>query len=813
MTGSIMPLMQGAFLFARKPAQRPFFTPPHSPLIMKPSFLACCLLLPAFSTLQSTPLEDKLLAMFESKCADCHKEDEEPELSQNTRLSALRSDTKLVVPGDAKASELFKVLVLPADDKDRMPKSSKKKPLPPLKPEEIELVRQWINGETPPAPPAATASATAAPKPDAAPTAAPAATAAAPRAFISSANVDELILADLKKLKQGLGGIGSVRYLSLANIYNERDASGKPRYGEDELEDHRTAINKLLNSLSWKAEITKATPIDPARVIFRIDLGVYGFAPDIWHRIASGYPYLVERDSAAAAEARKLIGDLHVMRADYFTFICAQPPFYHLLLNLPGGTKQRRSDVELENMLGIVYHRDVQKPETVRAGFQNSGVSQGNRLVERIDRGDAGYYWKSYDFDTRRQNERGGDLFRTPLGPIDAGLTKNQGVIFSQDGGELIFTLPNGLQAYMLIDALGIRLDEAPINVVTDDKRKDARIINGISCMKCHQAGMFPCPPDTVLASTANLKLEAHESAALARLHDAQKFDKAIKADSKRFLAAVAQCGPVSDENLETVTLLYDHYRNAILPHQIHAELELDPSADLISVLGRIQNPEVVNLTAKIKSNTPTPREDFEKTFASIVDSIGMGKVPQRERIAVIEFGGDLDRNTVNRDEANSAPTVKGGSAQRPVLRLPNLGGNTSVAPQPSVGTTAVPSGAPGMSNGERRPVARIDANGTRADAGGNLPAVAPSMAPNVSPGVTTPVPQRMVRRIGPDGLPLPAAGQPASATPPAVPPTGAGTAPCPTPPTGAAVPKAAPSAPAPSKPVRKIGADGKPTP
>src|SRR5206468_705155 len=96
------------------------------------------------------------------------------------------------------------------------------------------------------------------------------------------------------------------------------------------------------------------------------------------------------------------------------------------------------------------------RPERIaRAGFPRSGVSGQNRMVERHDaHGTSGsaYYWKSYDF--KPANGRG-KLTRFPLGPLDLfekGRHPYANQAFAHDGGEIIFGLPNGLQAYLLVD-------------------------------------------------------------------------------------------------------------------------------------------------------------------------------------------------------------------------------------------------------------------------------------------------------------------------------------------------------------------------
>ena len=61
---------------------------------------------------------------------------------------------------------------------------------------------------------------------------------------------------------------------------------------------------------------------------------------------------------------------------------------------------------------------------------------------------------------------------------------------FKHDGGEIIFNLPNGLQAYYLADAGGRRLDEAPIEIVSNPAASDPTVRNGLSCIGCHTEGM-----------------------------------------------------------------------------------------------------------------------------------------------------------------------------------------------------------------------------------------------------------------------------------------------------------------------------------
>src|SRR5204862_5662783 len=163
------------------------------------------------------------------------------------------------------------------------------------------------------------------------------------------------------------------------------------------------------------------------------------------------------------------------VRADWFAATASRPPLYHELLQLPA------TDRALERLLQVDVPGDIQDDNIMRAGFNDSGVSKNNRLLSRHDAA-YGAFWRSYDFanNTGRQN-----LFENPLGP-NAGATS-----FQAAGGEMIFHLPNGLQAYMLIDAKGQRIDKGPIEIVADPRRPDQRVETGISCLSCHARGLL----------------------------------------------------------------------------------------------------------------------------------------------------------------------------------------------------------------------------------------------------------------------------------------------------------------------------------
>ena len=235
----------------------------------------------------------------------------------------------------------------------------------------------------------------------------------------------------------------------------------------------------MVNSLSWKVTVTNPPPIDPQGTIFYIDLRHYEWdVNDAWGQIEAAYPYHISFEALTQTALRDQLGRLQgemkssipSVHIDWFLANASLPPLYHELLSLP------LTDRELETRLEVDVVRNLNNAPGIdvwRAGFNNSGVSNNNRMVERHT-SRYGAYWKSYDFAGSVGTQ---SIFTHPLD-------------FTHDGGEVIFNLPNGLQGYYLVNATGFRLDAAPIKIVSNPAASDPTVRNGISCFGCHTEGM-----------------------------------------------------------------------------------------------------------------------------------------------------------------------------------------------------------------------------------------------------------------------------------------------------------------------------------
>ena len=290
------------------------------------------------------------------------------------------------------------------------------------------------------------------------------------------------------------------------------------------MQTYRNAFVKLVNGLSWNTNLIIPEAIDPAQTIYGIDIRQLHWTNEMWEAIEQANPYFLNlRTPSAIASCEATQTPMPYVRIDWFVFAASKPPLYHSMLGVPD------TDSGLEDMLRVKVQANIEQEQAIRAAFNRSGVSQNNRLIE-WHKSPYGSYWKSYDFggNTGKQN-----LFERPLGPG----TKSD--YFQHDGGELIFTLPNGLQGYLLVDGRGRRIDHGPISIVSDPKRPDKTVTNGVSCMSCHYTGVIPKRDEVGDAVRANRAAYADAEDILALYRKPEELEAVFAEDAKRFADAL----------------------------------------------------------------------------------------------------------------------------------------------------------------------------------------------------------------------------------------------------------------------------------
>jgi serine/threonine-protein kinase len=395
---------------------------------------------------------------------------------------------------------------------------------------------------------------------------------------------------------------------------------------EADLRVYRAALAKAVNHLSWKPDVVAPRAADRDATVLAVDVRKLDWdKDDLWREVLRAYPYGLRYGTSSDPVLQRLDEDvarlagceLPYVRADWFVATAARPPLYHTLLRLPKDAR------ELERLLDVDVEANFGRDELARAGFNRSGVSGQNRMVER-HAARHGAYWKSYDF---KEDNRLGNLFRLPLGPAFAGNPFGDQA-FRQDGGEILFSLPNGLQGYLLVNAKDERIDAGPTEVVSDSLRTSGTtaVVTGISCMACHKHGMIAFKDQvrdgTAVAGDARRKVQ--------RLYPPVKgMDEKVKEDAERFLQALEKAagpflrvGADKDKPLkdfaEPIGEVARPYRLIDLDLTAAAcELDVARPADLRALIGANKRQRELCLAPLLQEGGAVKRADWERVGAT----------------------------------------------------------------------------------------------------------------------------------------------------------------------------------------------------
>jgi hypothetical protein len=249
----------------------------------------------------------------------------------------------------------------------------------------------------------------------------------------------------------------------------------------EEMRQARSILGLFLNSVSQARNIFQPVAVDRDNSIFRFHLSDVGWSQRDWDRITSFYPYCLRSDQRQHRDLyNRLNTEAPFVRGDWFFATVSKAPLYNELL----GLDTKSIDQIARDDLGVDINQDIADSRIQRVAFRSSGVSKSNRLFERHRTQDGGYLWVSYDFDSIVGDA---DLRQNPLGPRNRD-NHNFRHSFQNLAGEMIWSLPNGMQAYLLALADGTQIEKAVTTVVTDPRRFDDAVQNGISCFGCHGA-------------------------------------------------------------------------------------------------------------------------------------------------------------------------------------------------------------------------------------------------------------------------------------------------------------------------------------
>lgn len=436
----------------------------------------------------------------------------------------------------------------------------------------------------------------------------------------------QILTAILKHIRQSTEAERSfMRYFSVRHLVT----SGVT---QQRIDQHRNALAKTINHLSHQPQLITPTPIDSVAggTIFAVDIRQLGWHRDavVGQREEAGldffdlalleYPYAVIPESSDVYDriVREFLSSadqvrpIPYVRSDWFCSTVLQPPLYHDFLQMP------RTITEFEVEIGVDVQTNLDSSIGQRGGMTVSGVSRNNRAVERHPQRN-GYYWKSHDF----QNNIGGENILAD--PID----------FHPSGGEMIYSLPNGMQAYFVTDAHGTRINAAPTDIVVDKFASDHVVRNGLGCIRCHSRGIKEFndvvrPVVEVLPGSPGF--DKRKVMELYPKRDVWK--ELVKSDQASFIAAMEKIGMSTKRQEPLTTVSNDFLENTINLSQ--AASEIGVAEQTLSALCKSKGLIQLGL-APLSAGGVIRRDAFEANFSTAVDALGLG-------ISVAPIDGNL---------------------------------------------------------------------------------------------------------------------------------------------------------------------------
>lgn len=348
---------------------------------------------------------------------------------------------------------------------------------------------------------------------------------------------------DQALLPQGEAAARELRFITLSHL---AAACATPA----EMETYRSAVSKLLNSLSWGSRPVIPVAIDPQKTILSFRLSDIGWVDEHWAMLERAEPRGVATNLTKWLKAPS--ANPRPIRGDWLASAALRPPFYAELLGLPSSLD------ELTRLLGINRRGDLADGRTMRAGLRSSLATRGPRVIERF-RADARRLWLTHDFADANGDH---DIFDRPLGGIRLAPEKYH---YHSDSLRAIFTLPNGFLAYTMFEPDGKRIDRLPTRLELEPAKGAGPAMVAQTCAGCHTSGLKPFT-DAMRSHLTSDKFTAGREMrdiALGLYEPQAEWNRVIDEDTTRFRRALTTAGIDPDATvagLEPISALAQRY-------------------------------------------------------------------------------------------------------------------------------------------------------------------------------------------------------------------------------------------------------------
>lgn len=372
------------------------------------------------------------------------------------------------------------------------------------------------------------------------------------------------------EVARGERALTGIRFFTLYSV--------PPEYRWDCL----NALNLTLNSLSFNPDTIPAQPVpDSEGLLYWVHLDDYLWTDEAWEKVSVEDPFFrepwIDHDTAAAL---RLTAGNAILRADWFINRVSDTNIsnsYYDLLFASVAIERKEGDqlVTVKGQppadLGELHrllHVDVEaasKFGSDRGVLVPSGTSEvayHNRILWRVPIS-SGYYWQTFDV-KEAVGKKNFVEFRFPE---------------EWDGSEIIYSLPNGLQGYLLASGDGKRVEKGPADLVRDTitplSKHSPEVRTWQSCVACHTAGLRPASDN--LSESLQKGLELYEktknNAVRTRLFYRGDQELYFEDDQKKYAVAVKRaCGVEPEEASRNYITAVTRYRDLVTVDQAALE-------------------------------------------------------------------------------------------------------------------------------------------------------------------------------------------------------------------------------------------------
>ncbi len=437
------------------------------------------------------------------------------------------------------------------------------------------------------------------------------------------------------------------RFISLAGPYNACA-------GDAELTAYRDGVIAMLNALTWSPNPVAVETVGDTLVLLAVRLSDLGWTPEQWEDLARRVPPAARLELPERAR-KQTQTTIPMVAGDWLAHEVMQSDLYTRLLGLPPTLS------ELTRILGIDLDR-WHKERTVRRGITlNSTLAAGPRVIERYA-GPRGVLWMAHDYASGVDPR----ILDFPLLPSrQAGDTTESANLPKPVGSRALFTLPNGMPAFMMFgqDGTAQPTQIYPIAHVSTEKAEAAtehattqielptrpreatksdatdksapaagsagnvpHVTNGLPCSRCHALGPLAFEDQLAnhLASDTDRGTTRERDVARQIVFGKAELDSAIADDRFAVSKALATMGIQAEaqfDRLDSVTGLAARYARELDLTAAAGEL-LIPQAQLqatLSKLSRIATP-IATLATRLTLGRLT-REEFELLRPALINA------------------------------------------------------------------------------------------------------------------------------------------------------------------------------------------------